>query len=170
MRCGQEILLNPKKRIYYIDYYWGFKRVREKVGPSKTLAETVLKKRQVEAAENKHLDVKRELKVKFDDFAREYIELHCKVNNKFWLTTDSRIINVLKRHFSGRCLHEITPHLVEKFKSDRMQKIRLTPKGNKKQGLKPATVNRQLACLKSMFNKAITWGRFAGANPVNAIE
>ena len=158
VRCGQPIISNPKKCIYYIDYYVGYKRFREKVGPSRTLAETVLKKRQVETAENKHLDIKRDLKIKFDDFAKEYLELHCKVNNKSWQTTDARIIHVLKKHFSGKCLSEITMHLVQQFKADRIKEVA------------PATVNRQLACLKCLFNKAIAWGKFNGPNPVVPVK
>ncbi len=122
------------------------------------MAETVLKKRLVEVAEGKYLDIKKQNRIKFEDFADEYLNLHCKTNNKSWLKTDTRLLAVLKRHFSGKCLHEITPHLVEKFKSDRIAEVA------------PATVNRQLACLKCMFNKAIAWGKFEGANPVKSVK
>ncbi len=59
---------------FWIDYYAGGRRKREKVGPSKTLAEMALKKRQIEVAENKFLDVKKEPKVKFKELVRIMLE------------------------------------------------------------------------------------------------
>jgi integrase len=103
-------------------------------------------------------DIRREEKIKFEDFADEYLELHSKINNKAW-RTDQVNLAVLKRFFSGRNLHEITPHLIERFKSDRT-----------KEGVSPATVNRQLATLKCLFNRAIAWKKFSEANPVCAVR
>lgn len=45
---------------WWIDYYFQGRRKREKIGSSKSLAETVLKKRKVEIAENKFLDIQRD--------------------------------------------------------------------------------------------------------------
>lgn len=143
---------------WWIDYYVSGKRYREKVGPSKVLAENAFRKRKIEAAENKFLDVRRENKIKFEDFANEYIELHSKVNNRSW-STDYRNLELLKRFFKGKCLDEITPRHIEQFKSEYMAR-----------GVAPATVNRKMACLKSMFNKAIAWKRFSGENPVKGIK
>src|SRR5580698_10412432 len=77
-RCNQSIIIK-KQDNYYIEYYENGRRKREKIGTSKSLAEMVLKKRLLEIAENKHLDVKKEEKIKFEDFADEYLELHSKV-------------------------------------------------------------------------------------------
>lgn len=157
-KCSEVFPIKSNDKNYYIDFCANGKRKREHIGASKALAETVLNKRLVEVAEGKYLDIKKENRIKFEDFANEYLELHCKTNNKSWLKTDSRLLTVLKRHFSGKCLHEITPHLVEKFKSDRIAEVA------------PATVNRQLACLKSLFNKAIAWNKFTGTNPVKSVK
>ncbi len=40
-----------KQGVYWIDYYVGGHRKRERIGPDKKLAETVLKKRKVEIAD-----------------------------------------------------------------------------------------------------------------------
>ncbi|MBF0556639.1 MAG: hypothetical protein HQK96_19145, partial [Nitrospirae bacterium] len=153
-RCGNLYSITVDNAVYYIDYSVGYKRYREKVGPSKTFAESVLAKRLTEITENKFFDVRRDEKIRFEDFADEYLDLHCKVNNKSWLASDFRNLTILKRFFSGRYLHEINPHLIEKFKMDRI-----------KEGVAPATVNRQLATLKCLFNKAIAWQKFSEANP-----
>ena len=68
-----------KKKDYYIDYYANGRRIREKIGSSKTLAENVLRKRKVEVAEGKHLDIRKQQKIKFEDFADDNIPFmyHC---------------------------------------------------------------------------------------------
>ncbi|MFH0732203.1 MAG: site-specific integrase [Candidatus Omnitrophota bacterium] len=142
---------------WYIDYYAYGKRKREKIGPSKALAENVLHKRKIEIAENKYLDIRKEQKIKFEDFTIEYFNLHCKPNNKSCMGFDRHNINALKKFFSGKHLYEITPLSVEKFKAERAQEV------------SAATVNRNLACLKSMFNRAIEWGK-AKENPVKKVK
>ncbi|MFH1014692.1 MAG: tyrosine-type recombinase/integrase [Nitrospirota bacterium] len=146
-----------KKGNWFIDYYAYGKRKRIKIGPSKALAENVLRKLRVEIAENKYLDIKKEQKIKFEDFADEYLELHSKPNNRSWFKSDRHNLNNLKAHFSGKYLHEITPLLIEKYKVERSREV------------SPATVNRNLACLKSMFNRAIEWDK-AQENPVRKVK
>ncbi|MBU0467533.1 MAG: site-specific integrase [Candidatus Omnitrophica bacterium] len=147
-----------KNASWWIDYYVSGRRYREKVGPSKALAETVLQKRRVEIAEGKFLDKKITKKVKFEDFANEYLEIHSKVNNKSWKKSDWTNLNVLKKTFSGLYLHEITSIKIERFKIERLKTV------------ESSSVNRQLACLKCMFNKAIEWGAYAGDNPVKKVQ
>jgi len=147
--------LYQKQGNWYIDYYANGRRKREKIGTSKSLAETVLKKRKVQVAEGKFLDIKKEQKVKFEDFAHEYLELHSKHKKSFH--TDRKIIDLLKKFFTGKYLYEISSLDVERFKSKRAKEV------------SPATVNRALAVLKSMFNRAIVWGK-AESNPCKAIK
>ncbi len=145
-------------RNYYIEYYVNGRRIREQVGSNRGLAEQALNKRKLEIAENRFLDIKKELKVNFSVFADEYFESHSKVNNRSWNTFDKHNIKALKEYFGKKTLDEISSHLVAKFKAKRMQEVL------------PATVNRQLTCLKSIFNKAIAWGKFTGMNPVKAVK
>ena len=147
-----------KNNSYYIDYYAEGRRIREKIGPSKILAENVLRKRQVEVAEGKHLDIKKQHKIKFEDFANDYFELHCKPNHKSLRKADAVNLKSLKAFFSGKYLHEITPMLIEKYKVEKLKKVA------------PATVNRSLSCLKSMFHRAMDWGKFNGDNPVKKVK
>ena len=143
---------------YYIVYSAGGRRKTETIGKDKKLAEQVLHKRLTEIAENKYLDIKREEKIRFEDFVEEYIELYLKPNNFAWKRSSASNIKWLKQFFSGKCLHEITPVSVEKFKAERAKKV------------KPATVNHSLSCLRSMFNRAISWGKFKGENPVTKVR
>ncbi|MFC1699909.1 tyrosine-type recombinase/integrase, partial [Candidatus Omnitrophota bacterium] len=79
-------------------------------------------------------------------------------NNRSWHKADGHNIKCLKSYFSGKHLYEITQLSVEKFKVERAKEV------------KPATVNRALARLKSIFNKAIDWGKFKGINPVKGVK
>ena len=142
---------------WYIDYYAHGRRRREKVGPSRKLAETVLQKRRVEVAEGRFLDIRKDQKIRFEDFADEYLELHCKSNNKSWLKSDYFNLENLKKFFPGKYLHEITPQDIEQYKSERIKEVT------------KSTINRALAVLKSLFNKAIEWGK-AETNPCRAVK
>ncbi len=130
---------------WYIDYYAGYKRRREKIGPSKRQAETVLKKRMVQVAENRFLEVERCEKIKFERMTGLYLENYSKPNKKS-SRRDVTSINNLKPFFAGKYLHEITPLDMEKYKRKRQRQV------------SNATVNREVACLKHIFTKAIEWG------------
>ncbi len=130
---------------WYIDYYAGYKRRREKIGPSKRQAETVLKKRMVQVAENRFLEVEKYEKIKFEKMTDLYLENYSKPNKKS-SRRDVTSINNLKPFFAGKYLHEITPLDMEKYKRGRQGKV------------SNATVNREIACLKHIFTKAIEWG------------
>lgn len=148
-----------KNNNWHIDYRLpNGSRRREKVGPTKKLAEIVLKKRKVAMAEGKFLDIKKSQRALFDDFAQEYYELHCKQNNKSWFRTDRHNLKVLKDFFGGLSLAEITPHLIEQFRQKRLLEV------------SPSTVNRNLACLSCLFNKAKLWGKFEEDNPVAQVK
>lgn len=146
-----------KGTTYYIVYSVDGRRKTETIGKDKKLAENVLHKRLTEIAENKYLDVKKEEKIWFEDFADQYLDFYCKPNNKTWETSDKIKIKNLKRYFSGKYLYEITPLDIEKYKSERIKKV------------STATVNRDLACLKSIFNRAIEWKK-AKDNPVRLVK
>ncbi len=142
---------------YTIDYYVSSgRRKREKIGPSKVLAENVLRKRKLQIAENKFLDVKKQQKIILPEFSETYIQLHSKPNKRSW-KSDIKRVKTLCAFFGNRYLYDITPMLIEEFKAERAKKVTV------------ATVNRELACLKHMFNKAIEWGK-AEFNPVRKIK
>jgi len=155
-KCGSPLRMGED---WYIDYYSAPKRrKREKIGTSKALAEQTLKKREVAIAEGRFLNIRKEQRVKFEDFADQYIENHSKPNNRSWKKSESYNLKRLKQFFAGKYLSEITPFEVQKFKSERQKES------------SPATANRGLTLLKSIFNKATAWGKFEGKNPVKGIK
>ena len=141
---------------WYIDYYVQGRRKREKIGPNKAQARVVLQKRKVEIAEGKFLDVKKSHGVRFKDMANTYLESYAKPNKKsFW--RDEISLRHLKNTFRGRYLDDISSLDVEDYKARRLQAV------------SPATVNRELACLKHMFNEAVEWGK-VNENPTAKVK
>ncbi|MFA5093477.1 MAG: site-specific integrase [Candidatus Omnitrophota bacterium] len=143
--------------VYYISYSLNGNRVQRAVSTDRKLAEAVLQKRKVEIAEGKHLDIKKTLKVKFEDFVDEYLEVHCKPNNKSWRKSDYPNLNGLKKYFGSKCLHEITPEDIERYRAERIKEVT------------KSTVNRVLNCLSSLYNRGIEWGKVI-SNPVSKVK
>ncbi len=149
--------ISLKKQSWYIDYYVFGRRKREKVGPDRRLAELVLKKRKIEIVEDKFLDIRRDRVTTFEEIAQDFLDYSR--NNKRSYGRDEIIVRNLSEFFSGKRLNEITPILIEQYKGKRLNQ-------DKK---KPATVNRELAGLKCMFNWAIKNGK-ATQNPVKQVK
>ncbi|WAC06732.1 MAG: tyrosine-type recombinase/integrase [Thermodesulfobacteriota bacterium] len=143
---------------WYIDYYLKGRRKRKKVGPSRKLAEQVLMDVQVKIAKKEYLGVLEEKKILFEEYVREYLE-YSKANKSVatYERSDRFSTNSLKATFQGKYLFEITPQLIEKYKAMRLEKV------------EPATVNRELACLKHMYTKAMEWG-YARINPAKGVK
>lgn len=133
---------------WYIDFTYRGQRIRESIGPSRKLAESVIAKRKVEIAEGKFLDKRKEPDpIKFYDFAKEYLQW-AKANKKpSTYRGDLSTMRRLNNEFETHIFQEITTWQIEKYKAKRKEEV------------KPATVNRELALLKHMFSKAIEWGK-----------
>jgi integrase len=136
-----------KQGVYWIDYYVNGHRKRERIGPNKRLAETVLRKRKVEIAEGKFPERKRPITTTFDELAAAYLA-YARENKRSW-ERDERSVRALGEVFSGKRLAEITPAAIERYKA-----WRLASTSRHGRHPRPATVNRELACLKHMFNVA----------------
>lgn len=148
---------------FWIDYYANGQRKREKVGPSKTLADKALMKRKIQIAEGKFLEIDNRKKIRFKDFAPIYSEIYAS-KKRSWESTDQQYLKRLTPFFGNKFLHEITSLMVHRYQTERREAV--TFKGTK---VSAAYVNRELACLKCMFNKAIEWD-YLKENPVNKIK
>src|SRR6266511_217057 len=62
-----------KQGVYWIDYYVSGQRKRERIGPDKRLADTVLRKRKVEIAEGKYLDKRKVPRCTFHELSGLYL-------------------------------------------------------------------------------------------------
>jgi len=79
-------------------------------------------------------------------------------HKKDWRKDESRGEKHLIPAFGGNPLNDITPWRIEKYKSKRLS-----------EGVVRSTVNRELALLKTIFSKAVVWGK-AKENPVKKVK
>ncbi len=159
-----------KQGVWWIDYYINGHRKRERIGPDKRLAETVHRKRKVEIAEGKYLDRQRPVTTTFDELAEAYLPYARDQQQKRSWTRDRTSITTLKAYFGGKRLAEVTPASIEQYRAWRRATI-------SRRGIPvtPATINRELACLKRMFSVArkglfVLKGGVPNSNPVASIS
>jgi integrase len=143
-------------------------RNRERIGPDKRLVETVHRKRKVEIAEGKFLEKKRPVTTTFDELADAYLP-YSRENKRSW-DQDTRSVKRLATVFRGKRLTEITPADIERYKT--LRQAGVDSHGHYP---KPATINRELACLKVMFNvarKGLLYlpGGVPNDNPVSSVK
>lgn len=95
-------------------------------------------------------------KAKFGELCKLFIEKHAAFKRSGW--RDEMMLRVyLIPYFKDRRLGAIDQKMIDDYKALRAGQVR------------PATVNRELALLKTLFNKAATWG-LADKNPVKGVE
>jgi integrase len=130
-------------KTWTINYTVEGRRVRESIGPSKRLAEMVLKKRVTEAIENRWFDKRNVGNTPFAEFAELYIQRHISLLKS--LRTERARVLFWKREFGNRPIGQITRAELQDWQT------------RKRQTNKPATVNRIMCRLRNMFNKAVEW-------------
>jgi hypothetical protein len=101
-----------KQGVYWIDYYVSGHRKRERIGPDKRLAETVLRKRKVEIAEGKFLERRKPITTTFDELVNAYLR-YARENKRSW-DRDMRSMKRLTTVFTGKRLPEIMPVEIER--------------------------------------------------------
>lgn len=145
--------LYRRGRIWYADFYVQGQRVQVSAGTTNRREAQkcyVLRLSEIE----QHMYVK-PTKVTLSQFGEQYLDF-AKVNKRSWLR-DEQILVHLGKFFGTNLLNNIGPLQVEQYKQARIAEA-------------PATVNRELALLKHMFNLAETWGLFHGMNPVRRVK
>jgi hypothetical protein len=157
-RVEREPQMGTYKRgsVWWIDYYDQKKqRVQESsFSVIQRDAQDLLAVRQSEVMRGVF---KRPVKIAFGEFAKRYME-YAKTNKRSWLR-DEQMLKQLKEFFGNdRDLTDIGVADIEGFKMLRRKKV------------SGATVNRELALLKHMFNLAIDWDLHLGANPVCRVK
>ena len=168
VRCGTKVkgcnLLFKKGdgRVYWIEYYIDGQRRRERIGTSRKLAEMTLGKRKLQIAEGRKLDIVKEKRVTLKELVKDYLE-YSKQNKRSYGRDEISTKHLLD-FFGNARVKDITPKRIERYMESRLSQL------NKKgETLKPATVNREIACLKHMFNIAIRDGKI-DSNPATKVK
>ena len=145
---------------YYIHFQVNGQRVRKALKGVRTRTEAV-KALNLEVADAQRGQYNFQVgkqKISFSDMADLFLEKYSKVNKKSWKTSDWVYLRRLKPYFGSYLLSKITPEMIEEYKSERLST-----------GIKKCSVNRELSCLRKIFNVAIDWGR-AIDNPVRKVK
>jgi integrase len=141
---------------YWIDFYDSNRnRVQESShSSSKRDAEALLALRKSEIIRGMY---KRPAKITLGEFGTRYME-YARANKRSWLR-DQQMLKHLANFFgSARQISEVIAADIEGYKLDRRKQV------------SGATVNRELALLKRMFNLAIDWDLYLGSNPVRKVR
>jgi len=102
-------------------------------------------------------------KEKFSEFVENTYLSWAKTNKRSW-KNDFYAAPSLVNYFKGKTLTEITPVMIEKFKTDLSQTIT-----QRRLIRSRASVNRHLEMLSKIFNLAIDFGK-ADGNPCNKVS
>ena len=145
--CGFRFAKTAGK-IYWIEFYVDGRRRRERIGPNKQAAEQRLRDVLNRRTEGRYIEKAKNTRVTFDELAKWYCELP-QVKAKRSYDRDLLSIRTLARFFSGKKVSELTVNLIEAYRQKR-----LTEKSYRKHPTRPATVNREMSCLKHMLNLA----------------
>lgn len=134
------------------------KRCRETLPTNdKKIALQELAQRRDDVLERKRLGNPKAERILFEDFCNKEYLPWSKKGKRSWKRDDGMIKNLLT-HFEGKYLDQINPYLIEKYRMERVKKV------------EKSTINRETACLKAIFFKAIEWDKFKGSNPVLKVK
>jgi integrase len=154
-KCGFKIKKAAHKS-YWIEYYIEGKRRRERIGPSKAAAEQRLRTVLNARAEGKHIEKDPAALISLDALCKWYKELP-EVKRKRSYRRDSEMIRHLLRLLGAATkIKHITPGKVVSYQSRRLEEPSPRFPG---QNTKPATVNKEVTCLKAVINSAVRNGK-----------
>lgn len=141
-----------RKKSWYLDYFFGGVRIRKSFGNSKEAAERALAELQehkvvieiplVKPDESAQADPSGMV---FEKLCDEYLASKQGSKTPQSFRRDQVSIHMLLKVFRGKPINTITPFDVNQYQNMRRRQV------------EPATVNRDVACLKHMFNLAVDW-------------
>lgn len=138
--------IRKRGKVWYVDYYYKGKRYIKAISKHKRLAELVLKDIEVKIEKEEHLGIHATGRITFPSMAEKYLEFSKTNKAEKSYKRDILSLKHLKEFFGNAYLQEITTEKIESYKNQRAEKV------------SNATINRELACLKHLFTKAIEWG------------
>jgi len=149
--------------VYLLDYRVNGYRKIESLGKiTKREAELIMAQRQKDIAEGKYPIIKDYKKIYFYEICKEFLQWSRVYKRSF--KRDGQFVKHLQSFFGDIPLYRITRKAAEEYQTWRVnQKLR-----NGKP-ISKATVNREIACLKRIINKAVEWGK-ASNNPISRIK
>jgi len=155
---------SPRNKIYIIDYYLpDGTRKRETIGPNKRDALDVLAKRRTQIREGKWFELEKESRIYFRELSEKFLKEYSRPPKKAMSSVgrDRLSVKHLNNFFGNKLAHQITHEAVEAYQNKRLD-----------DGVKSGTINREVGCLKTIFNKAVDWKlvKFSPASKVKMLK
>jgi integrase len=134
------------------------RQVRRSTGTTdRRLAEAIVGKVRAQIVEGRFFETLEEKTRTFEELMARYLTDHAA--KKSDPRHDHGYAKRLTAFFGGRTLAEVTPKLIADYKARRYAA-----------GLKPASINRELASLKKAFNLAVREWEWCRENPVSKVS
>lgn len=140
-----------------IGYSHNGRWVRKTIGTSKKLAVLVEKKIKLDIAKGEYLGMVESKKMLFEELCEEYLQFSKANKTTQSHRRDQTSIKNLLSVSKGKLIARVSARDVEHYMNKRRDKVT------------PATVNRELSCIKHMFNKAVQWGYLANS-PLRTVK
>lgn len=158
--------LTDGRRKYVIIFYVNGKRHKETVGRDLKLARMELTKRNLEISQakeaKKYPEFLLQKEISFDNLVIKFLKWSKDNKRPSTHIRNCQLVEHLEKDFNGKKLSEINPLSIEEYKQQRSKQF------NREKQIKGATVNRELACLRKMFNLAKRWEIFTGDSPIGS--
>ncbi|MFH1723226.1 MAG: site-specific integrase [Elusimicrobiota bacterium] len=142
-------------KVWWIDYRQQGRRLREPVGPSKAAASRALAKRQVEIIEGRFFPKKKRSCITVREMIRLFWDLYAKDKRGH---AHRPILKRLDKEFGVLPLDSVTVPMVLRYRNQVRDESSI------------ANANRHHDVFRSLFNRAIEWGKFMGENPVAKVK
>lgn len=150
--------LVKRNNVWWMSLTYHGRQVRRSTGTSdKRLAESILAKVRVKIIEGRYFDRLEEQERTFGEMMDRYEKEH--VVKKASQRTYKGYIKNMRPFFGQLTLAEVTPNRIVQYKAKRYA-----------EGVKPATINRELAIMKNAFNLAIREWEWCRDNPVRRVS
>jgi integrase len=160
--CGFKMKKSSGKT-YWIEFYEFGRRKRERIGPNKEAAQQRLRDVLKARTEERYIEKDPAARLSLGELCAWYLDLP-EVRAKDSFERDRQLIAHLKRLLGSETkIKDITAGKVESYQQKRLEEpSRLNKKGTTEDKkpipikmTSPATVNREIACLKTIFNRAV---------------
>ena len=162
-KCGNKIQ-KAGSRNYWIEYYLKGKRTRERIGRSKSAAENRLREVQTATAEERNIKKNKNAVITIGALRDWYLDLP-EVKQKRSFKAIANCIEIVSDHLGEqKYASQISPSDIQSFQRKRLSENTLWGRP-----AKPATVNRNVANFKAMFNRALDYGKLE-KNPVIRVK
>jgi integrase len=186
-KCKKRLSISRKKcecgfklgkfcgKVYWVSVYVNGRKKRERIGPNKEAAEQrereILKLR----TEERYIDKDPATKVTLGELCDWYLklpEVQAKRSHRRDTVSIANLCRLLRKETK---VNKITSGQCESYQKLRLQEIdgrvkrEETSEEGRKKFIRPCTVNKETACLKAMFNRAVHHGKLK-RNPIGTVK